>query len=153
MPFAVRSSAFQAGGAIPRQFTCDGADQSPPLVWSDLPDGTKSLALIVEDPDAPGSTFVHWVLFNVPPGPGELAQAVPHLSTLDNGARQGRNDFRRVGYGGPCPPRGSTHHYYFRLFALALPLDLTPGATAYELRAAIQGHTLATAEFMGTFGH
>jgi Raf kinase inhibitor-like YbhB/YbcL family protein len=153
MPFAVRSSAFPAGGAIPRQFTCDGADQSPPLAWSDQPAGTKSLALIVEDPDAPGGTFVHWVLFNLPPTPAELAQAVPHVSTLDNGARQGRNDFRRVGYGGPCPPRGSTHRYFIRFFALDAALNLTPGATAYELRAAIQDHTLGKTELMGTFGH
>ena len=91
MPFTLDSAAFQAGATIPRQHTCDGADQSPPLSWSDLPSGTKSLALIVEDPDAPGGTFVHWVLFNVPPIPSELPQGISHQTILDNGARQGRN--------------------------------------------------------------
>jgi Raf kinase inhibitor-like YbhB/YbcL family protein len=152
MTFSLRSSAFQSGGAIPRQHTCDGADQSPPLSWSDLPAGTKSLALIVEDPDAPGGNFVHWVLFNLPPAPSELPRAAPHQSILDNDARQGRNDFRRVGYGGPCPPRGPAHRYFFRLYALDAPLELTPGATASELRAAAQDHILGKTELMGTFG-
>jgi Raf kinase inhibitor-like YbhB/YbcL family protein len=152
MAFALRSPAFQAGAAIPRQHSCDGADQSPGLAWSGAPAGTRSLALIVEDPDAPSGTFVHWVLFNLPPEPAEIPAGVSHQTVLDNGARQGRNDFRRVGYGGPCPPRGPAHRYFFRLYALDAPLDLTPGATASEVRSAARGHTLGEAELMGTYG-
>jgi Raf kinase inhibitor-like YbhB/YbcL family protein len=150
--FALSSSAFQPGATIPRQHTCDGADQSPELSWSDTPAGTKSLALIVEDPDAPGGTFVHWVVFNLPPQPMEIPAGVSHQTVLDNGARQGRNDFRRVGYGGPCPPRGPAHHYYFRLYALDAPLEVTPGATASEVRSAAQGHTLGQADLAGMYG-
>lgn len=152
MAFSLQSSAFQNGGTIPRQYTCDGADQSPPLSWSDQPAGTRSLALVVEDPDAPRGTFVHWVLYNLPPEPPELAAGVPHQAVLPNGARQGRNDFRRVGYGGPCPPRGPAHRYVFRLYALDAPLELTPGATASELRTALQGHGLGEAELIGRYG-
>ncbi|HVC35672.1 MAG TPA: YbhB/YbcL family Raf kinase inhibitor-like protein [Chloroflexota bacterium] len=150
--FTLRSTAFANGAAIPRQYTCDGADQSPPLEWSELPDGTTSLALIVEDPDAPHGTFMHWVLYNLPPAPPELAAGVPHQAIIANGARQGRNDFRRVGYGGPCPPRGPAHHYHFSMYALNASPDLTPGATASELRAAMVGHTLGEAELIGTYG-
>jgi Raf kinase inhibitor-like YbhB/YbcL family protein len=152
MAFALRSPAFQAGATIPRQHTCDGADQSPGLTWAGAPVGTKSLALIVEDPDAPTGTFIHWVLFNLPPEPADLPPGVSHQTVLDNGARQGRNDFRRVGYGGPCPPRGPAHRYFFRLYALDASLDVTPGATASEVRSATQGHTLGQAELMGTYG-
>jgi Raf kinase inhibitor-like YbhB/YbcL family protein len=152
MAFALRSQAFQPGTTIPRQHTCDGADQSPALTWSDAPAETKSLALIVEDPDAPSGTFTHWVLFNVPPEPAQIPPGVSHQTILDNGARQGRNDFRRVGYGGPCPPRGPAHHYFFRLYALDAPLDVTPGATASEVRAAARGHTVGEAELMGVYG-
>lgn len=150
--FTLQSPAFANGAQIPRQYTCDGADQSPPLQWSDVPVGTRSLALIVEDPDAPRGTFVHWVLYNLPPEPTALPAAVPHQSDLPSGARQGRNDFRRVGYGGPCPPRGPAHRYYFHLYALNAPVNLTAGATASELRSAMQGHVLGEAELLGTYG-
>lgn len=150
--FSLSSSAFGQGATIPRQYTCDGADQSPPLTWSQLSPGTKSLALIVEDPDAPSGTFTHWVLFNIPPEPPELAAAVSHQTVLPNGAVQGRNDFRRVGYGGPCPPRGSAHRYFFRMLALDSLLNLTPGATASEVRSAASGHALGQAELVGTYG-
>jgi len=152
MSFSLESPAFANGATISRQYTCDGADQSPPLQWSGLPDGTHSLALIVEDPDAPKGTFVHWVLYDLPPDPPELASGVPRQAILPNGARQGRNDFRRVGYGGPCPPRGPAHHYHFRLYALDITPDLTPGATASELRAATDGHILGQAELIGLYG-
>ena len=152
MSFTLQSSAFANGMAIPRQYTCDGADQSPPLQWSGLPDGTRSLALIVEDPDAPRGTFVHWVLYNVPPEPADIPAGVSRQSILDNGARQGRNDFRRVGYGGPCPPRGPAHRYFFRAYALNAMLDVTPGGTASELRSAMEGHVLGQAELIGTYG-
>jgi Raf kinase inhibitor-like YbhB/YbcL family protein len=152
MAFSLTSPDFANGAVIPRQFTCDGADRSPALHWSDLPQGTRSLGLIVEDPDAPRGTFTHWVLYNLPPEPPNLPSGVPRQTELSNGARQGRNDFRRVGYGGPCPPRGPAHRYFFRMYALDAPVPLTPGATASELRAAIQGHVLGEAELMGTYG-
>lgn len=152
MAFTLESPAFAPGATIPRQHTCDGADQSPPLRWSDLPAGTHALALIVEDPDAPRGTFVHWVLYNLPPDPPELAAGVSHQAILPNGARQGRNDFRRVGYGGPCPPRGPAHRYIFHAYALDGPIDLTPGASASELRQAMQGHVLGEAELVGMYG-
>lgn len=151
MAIVVRSPAFADGAAIPRQYTCDGADQSPPLAWTEIPASTKSLALIVEDPDAPGGTFTHWVLFNLPPSPPDLPAGTPRTTVLSNGARQGRNDFRRVGYGGPCPPRDSIHHYHFQLYALDAVLDLTPGAAAAEVRAATRGHLLATGDLVGTY--
>lgn len=151
MTFALQSSAFAPGAPIPRQNTCDAADQSPPLSWNGLPARVASLVLIVEDPDAPGGTFTHWVLYDLPPAPGELAAGAPHTSSLQNGARQGRNDFRRVGYGGPCPPRGSSHRYYFRMYALDRPLGLTAGAAASEVRSAMKGHILGEAELMGTY--
>jgi Raf kinase inhibitor-like YbhB/YbcL family protein len=149
---AVQSPAFAAGTTIPRQYTCDGADQSPPLTWSGAPAHAASLALIVQDPDAPGGTFTHWVVFNLPPSPAELAAGAPKTTVLPNGARQGRNDFRRVGYGGPCPPRGSPHHYHFQLYALDTPLNLTPGASASEVRTAMRGHVLASGELVGLYG-
>jgi Raf kinase inhibitor-like YbhB/YbcL family protein len=150
--FLLQSSAFMAGGTIPKQHTCDGADQSPPLAWSQLPGGTKSLSLIVEDPDAPGGTFVHWVLYNLPADGTTLSAGVPKQAELPNGARQGRNGFRRVGYGGPCPPPGSPHHYVFHLYALSGPVDLTSGAAASELRTALAGRILGEAQLTGVYG-
>jgi Raf kinase inhibitor-like YbhB/YbcL family protein len=152
MTFQLTSSAFEPGSTIPRQYTCDSADQSPPLAWTTSSVTTRSLALIVEDPDAPGGTFVHWVIFNVPPGGSALAAGVLKQTVLPDGTRQGRNDFRRVGYGGPCPPRGESHRYFFRLYALDTLLDVTPGASASELRSAIKGHVVAQSELMGTYG-
>ena len=152
MTFSLHSLAFEMGGAIPRKYTCDGADQSPPLAWSDLPNGTNSLYLVVEDPDAPHGVFTHWVLFNLPPEPAELPAAVAKQTVLTNGACHGRNDFRRGGYGGPCPPHGSTHRYLFRLFALDAPLNLTPGGPPSEVRQAAVGHVLGEAELVGTYG-
>jgi Raf kinase inhibitor-like YbhB/YbcL family protein len=152
MTFTLQSSAFASGAPIPRAHTCDAADRSPPLAWSPPPAGTQSLALIVEDPDAPGGTFVHWVLFNLPPEPAELAAGVPKEAALSNGARQGRNGFRRVGYGGPCPPPGPPHHYRFQLHALDALLDVTPGAASSELRRAMDGHVLGRSELVGTYG-
>jgi len=152
MTFQLTSSAFEPSAAIPRQYTCDGADQSPPLAWTTPPEPTRSLALIVEDPDAPGSTFVHWVIFNLPPGVSAFAAGVVKQTVLPDGTRQGRNDFRRVGYGGPCPPRGEEHRYFFRLYALDTLLDVTPGASASELRSAMKGHVVSQSELMGTYG-
>jgi Raf kinase inhibitor-like YbhB/YbcL family protein len=152
MPFSLHSSAFSQGESIPRAHTCDGADRSPPLTWVELPGGATHLALIVEDPDAPNGTFVQWVIFNIPAEPSNLAAGIAKQVILRNGARQGRNDFRRGGYGGPCPPRGPAHRYFFRVQALDAAVEVTPGATASEVRAAAVGHVLGQAELMGTFG-
>ncbi len=142
------SAAFAEGGTIPAQYTCDGSDVSPPLVWSGAPAGTKAFALIADDPDAPAGTWVHWVLYNVP---GSVAQ-LPEGVAAPGGAAQGRNDFRKTGYGGPCPPPGKPHRYFFKLYALDAPLALKAGATKPEVERAMQGHTLAQAQLMGTYG-
>lgn len=135
---------------IPRHYTCDGENVSPPLAWGDVPEGTKSLALIADDPDAPGGTFTHWVLYNLPPHLRELPEDVRRDETLPNGAMQGTNSFRKIGYGGPCPP-GGTHRYYFKLYALDTELDLAPGATKERLLDAMRGHVLAETEVMGKY--
>jgi Raf kinase inhibitor-like YbhB/YbcL family protein len=147
------STAFAEEESIPRQYTCDGDDLSPPLAWSNTPDGTQSLALIVDDPDAPGKTWVHWVIYAMTPDTTGLEAGVPADETLDSGARQGVNDFRRSGYGGPCPPGGSSHRYFFKLYALDAVLDLAPGASKNELERAMQGHVLAEGRLMGTYAH
>ena len=146
------SSAFAAEGTIPKKYTCDGQDVSPPLTWSGAPASVQSFALIADDPDAPVGTWVHWVLYDLPGGTKELAENVPKQEQLPNGARQGRNDFRKIGYGGPCPPPGKPHRYYFKLYALDKKLDLKPGATKAQLESAMQGHILAQGELMGRFG-
>ena len=151
MSLKLTSTAFEPGSTIPKKFTCDGPDVSPALAWSGAPAGTQSFALIMDDPDAPVGTWVHWVLYDLPTGTHELAEGVPKQEELPNGARQGRNDFRRIGYGGPCPPPGPAHRYFFKLYALDAPLALTPGATKAEVEAAMRGHILAHAELMGRY--
>jgi Raf kinase inhibitor-like YbhB/YbcL family protein len=146
----IRSSAFTDGGFIPGKYTCDGMDVSPPLQWSDVPEGTKSFALICDDPDAPVGIWIHWVLYNLPGSTRELAGNVPPREVLENGAMQGRNDFRRIGYGGPCPPRG-VHRYYFRIYALDKSLDVDAGISKKELTGAMKGHILAEAQLMGKY--
>src|SRR6516165_8657122 len=133
MSIELTSKAFQPGAAIPKQYTGDGADRSPPLGWSDPPPGTKSLALICDDPDAPRGTWVHWVLFNLPAQTRELDEGVPTTETLPTGAKQGKNDFGNIGYGGPAPPKGKGHRYFFKLYALGVAVDLAPGATKTQL--------------------
>jgi len=152
MALKVESPAFSPGGDIPRQHTCDGPDLSPPLRWSEPPAGTQSLALICDDPDAPAGTWVHWVLYRIPASARGLPEGVPKRETLADGSRQGRNDFGKVGYGGPCPPRGPKHRYFFKLYALDTVLDLPPGATKAELLKAMEGHVLAQGELMGRYG-
>jgi hypothetical protein len=147
----ITSSAFQNGESIPQKYSCSGQDVSPALAWSGVPAGTQSLALVLDDPDAPGGTFNHWVIYNIPAGTLELAEAIPGTAQLSNGAMQGKNSFGNIGYGGPCPPLGPTHHYYFTLYALDVTLDLAAGATKAQVLAAIKGHILAQAETMGTF--
>ena len=145
-PFTLSSPAFAAQKAIPRRFTCDGEDVSPPLAWAGAPAGTKSLVLIVTDPDARG--FVHWVAYEIPgAGSGSLPEAIPPSATTP---KQGRNDFGKVGYGGPCPPSG-THRYVFRISAIDRTLGLDDGRMASEVEAAMKGHVLASAELVGTY--
>jgi len=151
MSIELTSPAFQPGAAIPKQYTGDGADQSPPLCWSEPPQRTKSLALISDDPDAPRGTWVHWVLFNIPATTRELEAGVPTTEVLGDGAKQGKTDFGRVGYGGPAPPRGKPHRYFFKLHALDVVLDLPAGATKAQLESAMKGHILAAGEIMGTY--
>lgn len=144
------SSVFGENADIPAQFTCDGSDRSPPLYWAESPPATKTFALIVDDPDAPSGNFVHWLLYNVPGSICLLEENQPHAGTLENGARQGINDFRKIGYAGPCPPRG-THRYFFKLYALDNVLPLNPGATKEELLQAMEGHVMAESQFVGRY--
>ncbi|HOD35003.1 MAG TPA: YbhB/YbcL family Raf kinase inhibitor-like protein [Syntrophales bacterium] len=146
----VTSGAFDNGAMIPAKYTCDGDDVSPPLAWSPGPGETKSYALICDDPDAPGGTWVHWVVYNVPAGITELPEDVPPDRKLTSGAIQGVNDFRKIGYGGPCPP-GGTHRYFFRVYALGIILPLGPGATKEQVLKAMKGHVLAEGQIMGKY--
>lgn len=152
MSFTLKTTAFSEGGSIPKKYTCDGADVSPPLSWAGSPSGTQSFALIADDPDAPVGTWTHWLIWNVPGGETTLQEGVPKAETLPDGARQGRTDFKRIGYGGPCPPPGKPHRYFFKLFALDTKLDLKAGATRSELEQAVKGHALAQTELMGLYG-
>ncbi len=152
MTIRVSSSAFQEGETIPTAYTGDGRDASPPLQWDNVPDRTKGLALIADDPDAPRGTWVHWVLYNLPADARSLDEAVPATETLANGARQGKNDFGKIGYGGPAPPRGKPHRYFFKVYALDAPVNLPPGATKADLLAAMKGHVLAEGQLMGKYG-
>jgi hypothetical protein len=149
--FELKSAAFPGGGEIPKQHTCDGSDVSPPLEWTSLPAGTKSLALVCEDPDAPGGLFVHWVLWAIPASASALPEGVKQDATRPDGSRQGRNDFGRIGYNGPCPPRGPAHRFVFTLQALDAVPDLAPGATRRQLLDAIEGHVLGRAQLTGKY--
>lgn len=151
MPMVLSSSAFAQGATIPKEHTADGPDTSPPLSWTEPPAGTKSFALLCEDPDAPRGLWVHWVIFNIPANARSLPAGVPKHDSLPDGSRQGRNDFGRVGYGGPSPPRGKPHRYFFRLYALDCTLGLPSGATRDMLLKAMQGHILEQAELMGMY--
>jgi Raf kinase inhibitor-like YbhB/YbcL family protein len=154
MAFQLTSPSFAPQGEIPAKFTCEGADISPPLAWSGVPPGTKSLALIVDDPDAPDPkapkmTWVHWVLYNLPPAASSLPEGVKK-SALPGGTREGQNDWKRAGYGGPCPPIGR-HRYFHKLMALDTVLPDLGAATKAELEKAMKGHVLAQAELVGTY--
>ncbi|MCS7220107.1 MAG: YbhB/YbcL family Raf kinase inhibitor-like protein [Anaerolineae bacterium] len=151
LTISLTSPAFVEGGTIPVKHTCDGEDLSPPFQWRNVPQATKSLALIGDDPDAPGHTFVHWVLYGIPPTAEGLPEGIPAMEVLPDGARQGMNDFQRIGYGGPCPPAGKPHRYVFKLYALDVELALAPGATAQDLMRAMEGHILAEGRLIGTY--
>lgn len=152
MSIELASAAFQSGTTIPKQYTGDGADQSPPLRWSEPPSGTTSIALVCDDPDAPRRTWVHWVLFNLSAQTRELETGVPATATLGNGAKQGKNDFGNIGYGGPAPPKGKPHRYFFKVYALDAAVDLPAGATKAQLMNTMKGHILAEGQLMGVYG-
>ena len=147
----ITSTAFQEGTILPKQCSADGKNISPALQWNGVPAGTKSFALICDDPDAPRGTWVHWVIFNLPADKHELAEGVPPLEILPDGAKQGKNDFEETGYGGPAPPPGKAHRYFFKLYALDTTLDLNAGATKPEVEAAMKGHILAEGQLMGKY--
>jgi hypothetical protein len=148
----VKSRAFSQDQLIPKTYTCDGPDLSPPLEWSKPPNGTKSLALLCEDPDAPGGMWVHWVVWGLPADSTALPEALTNDRILSSEARQGKNDSGRIGYGGPCPPPGKPHRYFFRIYALNTTIQLEPGATRKDLLAAIEGHIVGQGELMGRYG-
>jgi Raf kinase inhibitor-like YbhB/YbcL family protein len=152
MNIEITSTAFREGQAIPKLYTGDGRNVSPPLRWRDPPAGAKSLALVVEDPDAPRGTWTHWVLFNLPATARELGEGVSPQPTLPDGTMQGINDFGAVGYGGPAPPPGKPHRYFFKLYALDTPLNLGPRTTRPQLLKAMDRHVLAEGQLMGRYG-
>jgi Raf kinase inhibitor-like YbhB/YbcL family protein len=152
MSFQISSAALSNGESIPKKFTCDGPDVSPQLSWKDAPAATQSWALIVDDPDAPVGTWVHWVLYALPANTRELREGVEKREQIAAGGLQGRNDFRKIGYGGPCPPPGTPHRYYFKLYALDTKLDLKAGATKAELERAMKGHIVGETQLMGRYG-
>jgi Raf kinase inhibitor-like YbhB/YbcL family protein len=151
LAFEIKSPDIKEGGVIPREFTCAGRNQSPALSWSGEPKGTVSFVLICEDPDAPLGTWAHWLIFDIPASIHELTGGVASVEILPSGARQGRNDFQMIGYGGPCPPVGQSHRYMFKLVALDEMLLLSGDATRDRLVAAMQGHVLAETKLTGTF--
>lgn len=149
--FTLTSDAFTGGAAIPGGYTCTGENRSPKLTWNGAPANAASFALIVEDPDAPGGTFIHWVAYNLPADAGSLPGGVAKTEEIAGGGRQGVNSFGRIGYDGPCPPPGTVHHYHFRLLALDSQLQVDGGADAAAVEAAARGHVAASAELTGTF--
>jgi hypothetical protein len=152
MSFALQTKAFTPGGTIPKKYTCDGSDASPELLWSGAPSGTQAFALIVDDPDAPAGTWTHWIAWDIPASATKLAEGTPKDETLADGTRQGKNDFKRTGYNGPCPPPGKPHRYFFKLYALGAKLDVKAGASRSELESAMKGKMLGQAEVMGKYG-
>ena len=152
MAFELTSAAFKAGEALPKKHTCDGEDISPALSWNDPPAATKSFVLVCDDPDAPAGTWVHWVLYGLPAGARGLPEGVKPVPTLPDGSKQGTNDFRKTGWGGPCPPRGAPHRYFFKLHAVDTTPDLAPGANKAAALKAIEGHVVGQAELVGRYG-
>lgn len=148
--FSITSGAFKEGQPIPRQYTCDGVNVSPPIEWTGVPKAAKTVAIIVDDPDAPSGTWTHWVLYNLPADNVGFVENVPADETLKAGGFQGKNDFGKIGYGGPCPPSG-THRYFFKIYAVDEELPLKGGVTKADLEKALAGHTLAQGQLMGTY--
>jgi hypothetical protein len=150
MALSITSPVFKNGSPIPALYSCKGRDISPALSWSDAPAGTKSLALIMDDPDAPGGTWVHWVIYNIPASASGIQEAAPAQAKLADGSLNGTNSWGKLGYGGPCPPSG-THRYFFKLYALDTMLGLPSGANKQNLLSATMNHILALVELIGTF--
>ncbi len=151
MAFTIRSTAISAGGAIASIYTCDDRDISPPLSWENPPDGTESFILICDDPDAPMGTWVHWVIYNIPGSVRSLQEGFPTTPELKDGTLQGENDFGRIGYGGPCPPRGKPHRYFFKLYALNKKPKVSSGLTKRDIFRAAKDHIIGQAEFFGKY--
>ena len=151
MTFSLQSRAFSSGAEIPTKFTCEGSDVSPALQWGSPPANSQSFALIADDPDAPAGTWTHWVAYDLPASLRQLPEAVPKHASLAGGGAQGLNDFGKTGYGGPCPPPGKPHRYFFKLYALNIKLNLKPGAAKQQVERALEGHILGKAELMGTY--
>ncbi len=149
---SISSDVFENGGMLSSEYTCDSSDVSPELSWDTVPAGTQSISLIVDDPDAPGQTWVHWIIYNMPADSTGLPAAVPKNKTLDDGSLQGKNGFGKIGYNGPCPPPGKPHRYFFKVYALDTTLGLKSGATKSQLEAAMSGHILAQGEIVGKYG-
>jgi len=150
MSMQLTSTAFKEGQPIPRQYTCDGVNISPPLEWSGVPKTAKTITIVADDPDAPSGTWVHWVVYDLPAENIGLVENLPATANLKAGGFQGANDFRKIGYGGPCPPSG-THRYFFKVYALDLELPLKAGATKAEVEKAMEGHIVAQGQLMGTY--
>ena len=150
--FQISSTSFQAGGSIPKKYTCDGQDLSPALAWSGAPQNTKAFALIADDPDAPARTWTHWLIWNIPSSVQQLSEGTPKQPQLSDGTRQGQNDFGKIGYNGPCPPPGKPHRYFVRLYALGGAVELKPGASRKELENALKANVLGQTEVMGRYG-
>ena len=144
------SSAFTEGQAIPHQYTCNGINISPPLEWTGIPKSAKTLAIIADDPDAPAGTWVHWVIYNLPADTMGMIENLPPTEEIKGGGLQGKNDFEKIGYGGPCPPSG-THRYFFKLYSIDTELPLKAGATKAEVEKAMAGHVVAQGQLMGTY--
>jgi len=151
--FQLTSSSFAADSGIPAQYTCAGADASPALAWTEPPAGTQSFALIVDDPDVPKKTVIHWLLYDLPPATRALPEGVPTQAKLPDGSRQGKNDHGKIGYSGPCPPPGAAHHYFFKLYALDYKTGVKPKAKVVDVESAIKGHILAETELIARFQH
>ncbi len=147
----IKSTAFKNNEYIPARYTCDGQDISPEIKWGGIPENTRSIALIMDDPNAPGKTFCHWIIFNIPPEKDGLPEAIPVTTELPDDTRQGINDFGRFGYGGPCPPPGKPHHYNFRLYALDSKIELPTGTNQDKVLDAIKGHIFAQAQLIGIY--
>lgn len=151
MSIQITSTAFAEGQPIPEKYSCQGEDISPPLKWTNAPASTRSFVLIADDPDAPMGTWVHWVLYDLPATTNALPEDVARTQYIAGNARQGLNDFHRLGYGGPCPPPGKLHRYFFKLYALDRMPDLKPGATKKDVESTMKGHILAEGQLMGTY--
>ena len=151
MAFRIQSPAFEDKGDLPAKYTCDGENISPPLAWTEAPQGTKSFALITDDPDSSSGTWVHWVLYDLPVETTQLQEGIQSTEILADGSKHGITDFRKADYGGPCPPPGNAHRYIFKLYALDQMLGLPPKASKAELLVAMNGHVLAHAEVVGNY--